>query len=1850
MFALALLPATLLAANGTMKGNGSVEKPFQIEDYDDLKAIGKGAYLYSSNYILTNDIDASASRNEMCDAGSCNGFISIGKNKDAADSIIFWGSIDGQNHTISNLNIWLPCESNVAFISYLGGSVTNLNFDHINVTGRVTESNYVAAVAAKQMGSIKNVHVTNGFVQGQNYVGGIVGHGTNRYNKDAVLEDVSFQGEIKGSQRVGGIAGQLDMAVNLASVDANIIVVKKNAGGIVGYSTADVYRSRSNGTITPGADEVYNVGGIAGYSEATISQCASTMDLLHLPPNHLDEDIGGIVGEGKNVDRSYAMGTVEGWEYVGGIAGHGVVTNSFAMGSVQGRRMVGGLVGSGTVLYSYAANVVQGDSLVGGIAGRINDTIVDSYWNTEISGLDTGAGGTGLTTAEMMKFASFAGWDTLGYDEYIVDGTDTCDYYVYVGACYTATGKFINYWGIDEGESFPYLADNPFAKKALVPIAIPTSASKWQETPKVASQIEVEGELVGKWLGWARLSGRYNVEDINHIIPDRDSLYYGYKIGVVNMGDTVWGSSSYMAVPNRIEISTLAELQKIGNDIAYPLVGNYELTTDIDASGVDFKPIGDSVHVFGGILDGKNHTIKNLTIVDPNRDFAGLIGKADEAYVKNLKLENTKVEGDWYVGALAGEMAYSAVENVVSLNGDVRGRDEVGGLIGKANSRIRKVGSTGAVTGNEDVGGLVGSSASLIQDAFSINLVKGFEYVGGAIGYYSGSYGGASINHSSIYSASIVKARKSKKGILGYPSVDSLKHCYFDSTVTGLSDRDGRTTAEMLKKATFEGFDFDTVWAIREGVSYPYFKGMEPMLPGMIEDDGTLNMLAGMGTAKNPYQINNYRDLKYIGKYEYGLDKYYILTSNIDAVESARENCNADGTVCKGFEPIGEFSGVFIGNNRAISNLMIYRPDEDSVGLFRALTKDAKVSGIVFDTATVSDYYRKAGLVGPIVQGRNYVGALAGIDAGASIENIFVRADVTGEDYVGGVVGKKTSGSLVKSASKKTVSGDSYVGGIVGALNKGFVSDCYSVSLVSGTKNVGGLVGNSNNANVKSSFAAGHVIATSKWGSLVGVDDRSTYTSVYYDSTLWAGSTTTVGELRNTSQMVKEENFQGWDFESTWKIVADSTYPYLAWHNEKIKVRAEVRFDTTMMRMAGDGTEANPFLIRTYSDLKSIGWGKYNLSAIYRLANDIDASASKTENLDHPVVQGFQPIGTYYLSDNDRYLRIFIGRYSGSFTGKIHGGGHAIKNLYMKSTNGDALYLAGGLAFIDDIGEGGVVDSLSFKGMNMNNVNAGLAVQNKGTIDHVSIEGLFENGATGMVWSNYGTIQNSEVKATMYGRDMAGITTYNAGLITKSSVDVIIDGANGYSDAGGSEAGIALANRDSGVISECSAIVNITTMESAGAIVAHNSSTIRNSTASGVINGVPGDNQVIGGAVGYSYGGVIDRVYSSVDVSGDNRVGGLVGMNYGEVSNSISTGDVRVTGMLEGISEGFYGKVFGFAGGFAGDNYGIIRRSYSTGDVYNGSSFLGENYKIVEDCYSLGNVYIDIIDMEQKEFAKLGFTYMEYDTASVRGYAAGGLYRGGSDSLCTALPKKGLSSDEFYFALDACSDSQMGGNGLTPGEMRKQGSFAAFDFDSVWYIKEGTSYPLLRGMPNIPHVGKRALNYRAGDLLAKGVREKLLGADFEADSSYATVLRLDSASEALLDSLERAGKSADGDFTLEYRVGFVIAGDTLWSNKAAVTISVDGPVSIAVRNIFGKFNAALNGNYIALRFGLASAGAVKFSLLDMQGRVVRSFELGRRAAGTYFETLAVESLGRGRYVGVLQVDGRVTEKTLLLKK
>jgi len=556
---LAALAVPAFAANGTMKGDGSAEKPFEIEDYEDLKAIGSGSYLFSSNYVVSKDIDASASKSERCDGDDdCRGFIPIGKNKDAVDSTVFWGTIDGKNHTIKNLKINNGYSGESGFIQTLIGSVVNLNFDSLDVKG---ESRNAGGVASALVGTIQNVHVTHGKVFGYERVGGIVGKAIDKTgyapvkgydDMTPVLRNVSFQGEVGGFQQVGGVAGIIGVEVDSIVADVDISIIYKDAkeiGGIAGYNYGDIQRSHSSGKVVVIAPHVSDVGGLVGKSyNGSIDHCYSSMDVegdsyvgglvghnesvifassatgsvkefedgayglkaadyagglagsnygkiyasYALGSVIGDDEVGGLAGfnYGK-IYASYALGSVIGDDEVGGLAGfnYGKIYASYALGSVIGDDEVGGLVGynageiyysyargdvtsksvidesvgglvglsNGDIFSSYAANTVEGIQ-VGGLVDLNKSEVVNSYWDAELSKIDSSAGGMGLKTKEMMTMSSFAGWDTLGYWTFERCEAPKCEIDDEGYGCFCKK-DFHRFWAIDEGKSYPYLND-----------------------------------------------------------------------------------------------------------------------------------------------------------------------------------------------------------------------------------------------------------------------------------------------------------------------------------------------------------------------------------------------------------------------------------------------------------------------------------------------------------------------------------------------------------------------------------------------------------------------------------------------------------------------------------------------------------------------------------------------------------------------------------------------------------------------------------------------------------------------------------------------------------------------------------------------------------------------------------------------------------------------------------------------------------------------------------------------------------------------------------------------------------------------------------------------------------------------------------------------------------------------------------------------------------------------------------------------------------------------------------------------------------------------------------------------
>jgi peptide/nickel transport system substrate-binding protein len=195
----------------------------------------------------------------------------------------------------------------------------------------------------------------------------------------------------------------------------------------------------------------------------------------------------------------------------------------------------------------------------------------------------------------------------------------------------------------------------------------------------------------------------------------------------------------------------------------------------------------------------------------------------------------------------------------------------------------------------------------------------------------------------------------------------------------------------------------------------------------------------------------------------------YVLLNNLDDHtlghgELASKTANGG----KGWQPIGTlakpFTGTFDGGGNTISDLFIYRPDEDEVGLFGRVQEPGLIENL--------------GLVSVNVTGKKSVGALVGYSWKGTLDSdtrpaygskTYSRGSVTGEEDVGGLVGENYGGMVNQCESTADVlickvpdQQRSRAGGLVG-LNSGQVLYCAYNGAAKGDLEVGGLVGMNEN-------------------------------------------------------------------------------------------------------------------------------------------------------------------------------------------------------------------------------------------------------------------------------------------------------------------------------------------------------------------------------------------------------------------------------------------------------------------------------------------------------------------------------------------------------------------------------------------------------------------------------------------------------------------------------------------------------------------------------------------------------------------------------------------------------------------
>jgi filamentous hemagglutinin family protein len=222
-------------------------------------------------------------------------------------------------------------------------------------------------------------------------------------------------------------------------------------------------------------------------------------------------------------------------------------------------------------------------------------------------------------------------------------------------------------------------------------------------------------------------------------------------------------------------VNSIFDLQNIQNNLS----GNYAIGRDIDASNLaNFTPLGEFTSAgyetegFTGILDGRGHSIAELTIrEDTNSLNVGLFrtignatGPAGNGLVENLNLTNVTVVGGTNnsasIGALAGTN-YGIISNVSSEGSVTPGSDDaysIGGLVGGNEGTITLSHSSGVVSAGSDfaeaLGGLVGTNAGTISQSYSLSSVSDASSFGGNVGGLVGINSAAQVSLTGSITAS----------------------------------------------------------------------------------------------------------------------------------------------------------------------------------------------------------------------------------------------------------------------------------------------------------------------------------------------------------------------------------------------------------------------------------------------------------------------------------------------------------------------------------------------------------------------------------------------------------------------------------------------------------------------------------------------------------------------------------------------------------------------------------------------------------------------------------------------------------------------------------------------------------------------------------------------------------------------------------------------------------------------------------------------------------------------------------------------------------------------------------------
>lgn len=712
--------------------------------------------------------------------------------------------------------------------SYQSNLMNNLNIASVSGTKNVGGIN---GYLSSSLGSSDNEN--RGQILGGQYVGGIFGYVTSKTEDVYLNNLSNLGSVISESGYVGGIIGRFYMSnSNLDIVEfsnfsntGKILNYADYTGGLVGYigdsqPSSFIIENSSNSSNVSGGD-IYT-GGIVGYSKFSIVLKNNTNDGDITGANYL----GGIIGYSVGGALSYSSnnGIIKGKTYVGGLVGTGLtISSSFNLGEVNGNNYVGGICYSGTIKNSFnQGNIIVSptgsDTYAGGISSSSssmsncynlgNIELKNSSYNCYVGGLTGSLGSSAYVKNSFnignINIASTSSSNPIGG----VVGQS----YGEINNCYnlgqvSGTGKI----GGILGESLSGCS----VSNCFYGVNCTTKGINGQD---VVGQAEYDESLTidnfkdkAFYLDSSNWDSSYpwNFEfywdissETNNGYPylKDESALPKYWTEVYDDFDS-YALSGSGTKSNPYKISSAKDLAFLSWTIYYnkPYKNNvyssawfyrekyFIQTADIDLSENYWQPIGivatregvrDSRY-FAGNYDGNGYSISGLKTLygttngDSYQGLFGYVYSYSTSYpseIKNVKLVNADVKGNSYVGGVIGYTAssYTTILNC-SVDGNITGLSNVGGIIGSGSADISNCINNAEVMGETNIGGIVGRPLnSEILNSYNFALLNGSSNVGGIVGIIS-----TSLTLENCFNYALITGENNTGGIVGKINITS---------------------------------------------------------------------------------------------------------------------------------------------------------------------------------------------------------------------------------------------------------------------------------------------------------------------------------------------------------------------------------------------------------------------------------------------------------------------------------------------------------------------------------------------------------------------------------------------------------------------------------------------------------------------------------------------------------------------------------------------------------------------------------------------------------------------------------------------------------------------------------------------------------------------------------------------------------------------------------------------------------------------------------------------------------------------------------------------------------------------